>query len=122
MDIYARIQSCHPHGSNDIPLLFQFKTYLTPSTLSNNDSYSLRHKSKLVLVKWNIDLGAPKDQERATVTTTFITELEPKVDIVFLQDVSKGSCGKFYSTIVTVIRVFRANVMMGEGVHALSAQ
>ncbi|KAJ6012458.1 endonuclease/exonuclease/phosphatase family protein, partial [Penicillium canescens] len=68
----------------------------------------------LVLVKWNIDLGAPKDQERATVTTTFITELEPKVDIVFLQDVSKGSCGKFYSTIVTVIRVFRANVMMGK--------
>lgn len=43
----------------------------------------------LVLLTWNIDATSPRTQERITDIVTLITGLDPKVDIVFLQEVSR---------------------------------
>ncbi|KXG47452.1 Endonuclease/exonuclease/phosphatase [Penicillium griseofulvum] len=45
--------------------------------------------SDLVLLTWNIDATSPRTQERVTEIVTFITGLDPKVHVVFLQDVSR---------------------------------
>lgn len=43
----------------------------------------------LVLLTWNIDATSPRTQDRVTDIVTYITGLDPKVDIVFLQEVSR---------------------------------
>lgn len=43
----------------------------------------------LRLLTWNIDAGAPRPQERASEIIRVMTQLDPKVDIVFFQEVSK---------------------------------
>ncbi|OJJ99166.1 hypothetical protein ASPACDRAFT_43828 [Aspergillus aculeatus ATCC 16872] len=45
--------------------------------------------SNLVLLTWNIDAGSSQAQERATDIITYLTRLDPPVDIVFLQEVSR---------------------------------
>lgn len=43
----------------------------------------------LVLLTWNIDATSSRPEERVTEIINFITGLDPKVDIVFLQEVSR---------------------------------
>ena len=43
----------------------------------------------LVLLTWNIDATSPQTEERVTDIITFITALDPRVDILFLQEVSR---------------------------------
>jgi len=45
--------------------------------------------SDLVLLTWNIDATSSRTQERVTEIVTFITGLDPKVHVVFLQEVSR---------------------------------
>lgn len=46
-------------------------------------------RPSLVLLTWNIDAGASRPQERASEIITAVTQLDPRADIIFLQEVSK---------------------------------
>ncbi|CAG8192384.1 unnamed protein product [Penicillium salamii] len=69
--------------------------------------------SDLVLVTWNIDSGAERAKDRAAALITFITDIEPKVDIVFLQEVSRSALEQILSD----DRV-RQNWFSSEGGHS----
>ena len=53
--------------------------------------------NRLVLLTWNIDATSSRPQERVTEIIKFITGLEPKVDIVFLQEVSRPALQQILS-------------------------
>lgn len=62
-----------------------------PTSLSNTNPKSANPENTpdLVLLTWNIDATSSQTQARVTEIITFITDLDPKVDVVFLQEVSK---------------------------------
>ena len=47
--------------------------------------------SDLVLLTWNIDATSARTEDRVTDIITFVTQLDPGVRIVFLQEVSKAA-------------------------------
>ncbi|PIG89872.1 hypothetical protein AARAC_008610 [Aspergillus arachidicola] len=47
--------------------------------------------SDLALLTWNIDATSARTEDRITDITTFVTQLDPGVHIVFLQEVSKAA-------------------------------
>ncbi|KAJ5440419.1 Endonuclease/exonuclease/phosphatase [Penicillium cf. griseofulvum] len=60
-------------------------------TRSNNTNEPAKSTSEgdpsdLVLLTWNIDATSSRTQERVTEIVTFITGLDPKVHVVFLQE------------------------------------
>lgn len=74
----------------------------TSNDRQNNKSEPFRNVTKspqdLVLVTWNIDGASPHAQERVTDILTFITGLDPKPSIIFLQEVSKAALRQILST------------------------
>jgi tyrosyl-DNA phosphodiesterase 2 len=62
-----------------------------PTRLNNTNpkSTNTENTPDLVLLTWNIDATSSQTQARVTEIITFITDLDPKVDVVFLQEVSK---------------------------------
>ncbi|KAJ5206560.1 Endonuclease/exonuclease/phosphatase [Penicillium cf. griseofulvum] len=65
-------------------------------TRSNNTNEPAKSTSEgdpsdLVLLTWNIDATSSRTQERVTEIVTFITGLDPKVHVVFLQEVSRSA-------------------------------
>ncbi|KXG48192.1 Endonuclease/exonuclease/phosphatase [Penicillium griseofulvum] len=62
----------------------------------NNENAEPTHtdtSSDLVLLTWNIDAFGELTQERIAEILTFITELNSKVDVIFLQEVSPQALG-----------------------------
>jgi tyrosyl-DNA phosphodiesterase 2 len=62
-----------------------------PTRLNNTTPRSTNTENipKLVLLTWNIDATSSQTQARVTEIITFITDLDPKVEVIFLQEVSK---------------------------------
>ncbi|KAJ6008374.1 Endonuclease/exonuclease/phosphatase [Penicillium herquei] len=55
------------------------------------ESTNTKDTSTLTLLTWNIDAAASRELERTTEIINFITSRDPKVDIIFLQEVSKSA-------------------------------
>ncbi|KAJ5189380.1 Endonuclease/exonuclease/phosphatase [Penicillium cf. griseofulvum] len=108
MDIFAQIRSMV--WKHDTPLKtdllpdpkFQSWHQFNPNSqhwdpVSPNENAEPPHAddttSDLVLLTWNIDAFAKRTQERIAEILTFITELESKVDVIFLQEVSPRALG-----------------------------
>ncbi|KAJ5513380.1 hypothetical protein N7463_002932 [Penicillium fimorum] len=106
MDIYARVRSSITSWKHDTPLptdlpadpKFQSWHQFDPNSqkwdlLSANENAEPPRadepSSDLVLLTWNIDALSERIQERVTEILTFITHLDSKVDVIFLQEVSQ---------------------------------
>ncbi|KAI2726215.1 hypothetical protein CBS147332_3102 [Penicillium roqueforti] len=105
MDIYVRVRSSIMSRKNDTPLpadvpdpKFQSWHQFDPNSqqwdlVGANEDGESQHaedtSSDMVLLTWNIDALSDGTRERVTEILTFITHLESKVDIIFLQEVSQ---------------------------------
>ncbi|OQE47497.1 hypothetical protein PENCOP_c001G08508 [Penicillium coprophilum] len=106
MDIYARVRMSITSWKHDTPLptdlsadpKFQCWHQFNPNSkqwdpVSANETAEQPHadgaSSDLVLLTWNIDALSERTQERVTEILTFITQLNSKVDVIFLQEVSQ---------------------------------
>ncbi|KAJ5164304.1 Endonuclease/exonuclease/phosphatase [Penicillium coprophilum] len=106
MDIYARVRTSIASWKHDTPLptdlsadpKFQSWHQFNPNSkqwdpVSANENAEEPHtdgaSSDLVLLTWNIDALSERTQERVTEILTFITQLNTKVDVIFLQEVSQ---------------------------------
>lgn len=108
MDIYARVRSSIMSWKNDTPLptdvpesKFQSWNQFDPNSQqwdpvrANENAEPPRAddtsstSSDLVLLTWNIDALSERTQERVPEILTFITQLDSKPDIIFLQEVSQ---------------------------------
>ncbi|CAG8909642.1 unnamed protein product [Penicillium egyptiacum] len=104
MNIYTRVKSGLTSWKNDTPLPTDLSTdpkfqrwhqfdlnsqQWEPVSANENAEPSRTDDSDLVLLTWNIDALNERTQERVTEILTFITQLNPSVDIIFLQEVSQ---------------------------------
>lgn len=118
MDIFAHVWTSILSWKHDIPLpyedeahsIFQSWHYFDPVRMrdwthigSNNakgptePADKAATSNRLVLLTWNIDATSSRPQERVTEIIKFITGLEPKIDIVFLQEVSRPALQQILS-------------------------
>ncbi|KAJ5835739.1 hypothetical protein N7447_001765 [Penicillium robsamsonii] len=106
MDIYARVRTSITSWRHDTPLptdlpgdpKFQSWHQFDPNSQQWNPVSATENaesprvdepSSDLVLLTWNIDALSERTQERITEILTFITHLDSKVDVIFLQEVSQ---------------------------------
>ncbi|KAJ5178882.1 endonuclease/exonuclease/phosphatase family protein [Penicillium capsulatum] len=106
MDFFARAQTSLLSWMHETPLpsvqtSAKFQSWHTydirqgwvpassPNTENPAKPHSGRDTSHLVLLTWNIDATSPRTEERVTNIITTITGLDPSVDIIFLQEVSR---------------------------------
>ncbi|KAJ5463201.1 Endonuclease/exonuclease/phosphatase [Penicillium sp. IBT 31633x] len=81
---YSRFQSWHYFGPAQ-----QWIATRPDNTSDPANPTKQGNTSNLVLLTWNIDATSSRAQERVTEIVTFLTGLDPKVDIIFLQEVSR---------------------------------
>lgn len=108
MDIFTRAQTSFlswkhgtplPSGAGASPKFQSWHTFdpvqswiTTRSDIDTNtptDPAGGADTSRLVLLTWNIDGTSPQTEKRVTEITTCIIGLDPRPDIIFLQEVSK---------------------------------
>lgn len=111
MDWYNRIQTSvlswtHgtplPPGDSQASVNFQSWHYFDPDgqqwapdpagSNTSNDGIQGRDKDApqlLTLLTWNIDATSARTEDRVTEIVTYTSQLHPKVDIIFLQEVSR---------------------------------
>ncbi|CAG8397303.1 unnamed protein product [Penicillium salamii] len=70
---------------------------VAPTRLYNTsvNSTSAGSPSDLVLLTWNIDATSSRAQDRVAEIITFVTNLDPKVDVIFFLEVSKPALQQF---------------------------
>ncbi|KAJ5806868.1 hypothetical protein N7474_010460 [Penicillium riverlandense] len=92
-EAYPRFQSWHHfHHSTQgwVPIRTSDNTSNSPGNLPEQPSSS-DGPCHLVNLTWNIDAGSACARERARDIVTYLTQLDPKVDIIFIQEVSKSA-------------------------------
>ncbi|KAJ6030660.1 uncharacterized protein N7446_000278 [Penicillium canescens] len=87
-EAYPNFQSWH-HFDPVQQWVSWVPTRLNNTNPRSTNTENIQNIPKLVLLTWNIDATSSQTQARVTEIITFITDLDPKVDVVFLQEVSK---------------------------------